>query len=142
MHRFSDQNIEKMLTWFYLIYYVMYPSASRNISTGHRAKSGKNSSMFDEGSSQRTQLSPVKLIFYRRLKIQKHSVCIDLYSFGFFINTLIDDLLIQFFHVPNRTMCLSKKILCCFFFCFLSCLSVFEVYTRLLGSRFKHMRKT
>ena len=29
----------------------------------------------------------------------------------FFMNILIDNLLMQFFHIPNRTMCLSKKIL-------------------------------
>ena len=27
------------------------------------------------------------------------------------MNALIDSLLMQFFHIPNRTMCLSKKIL-------------------------------
>ena len=29
----------------------------------------------------------------------------------FFMNILIDNLLTQFFHIPNRKMCLSKKIL-------------------------------
>ena len=50
-------------------------------------------------------------ISYRRLKTQKHSVNIGLYRFGFFIHILTDNLLIQFFHIPTRTTCLSKKIL-------------------------------
>ena len=49
-----------------------------------------------------------KIISYRRLKTQEHSVSIGYYCF--FIDILISDLLMHFFHIPNRTMCLSKKI--------------------------------
>ena len=64
-----------------------------------------------------------KIISYRRLKAQNHSVSVSLYCFSFFINILIDNLMMQIFHISNRTMCLSKKILYQYFVAgFLPCL--------------------
>ena len=49
---------------------------------------------------------------YPRLKALKHSVSINLSCSEFsFMNILIDNLLMQFFYIQNRKMCLSKKIL-------------------------------
>ena len=67
-------------------------------------------------------MSGVKLKFffisYRPLKTQKHLVSIDIYYFGFFMKSLTDNLLMQFFYVPDRTMCLIKKILQQYFIVF------------------------
>ena len=62
-------------------------------------------------------------INYRSLKTRKHSISIDLYCFSLFMIILIDNLLMQFFHILNRTMYLSKKILYQYFVFFV-CLFV------------------
>ena len=59
----------------------------------------------------RRELKKKLFISYQRLKTQKHSISIGIYCFGFFMNILIDNLLLQFFYIPNRTLSLSKKIL-------------------------------
>ena len=60
-------------------------------------------------------------ISYQRLKNQKNSVTIGLYCFGGggFMNFLMYNLLKQFFHIPNCTMCLSKEILYQYFILFI-----------------------
>ena len=40
--------------------------------------------------------------------------------------SLIDNLLMQFFHISNRTMCLIEKILYQYFVVFLRCLDIFS----------------
>ena len=53
-----------------------------------------------------------KNISYQYTKTHKHSVSIGfIYCFGFFMNILIANLLMQFFNITNCTMCLSKTIL-------------------------------
>ena len=50
--------------------------------------------------------------------MQKHLVSIGLYYFVFFMKILLDNLLMQFFYVPNGTTSLSKKILYQYFVVF------------------------
>ena len=63
-----------------------------------------------------------KIVKFRRYKTQKHSVSIGLYCFDFFMNILTGNLPIQFLHIPNRMMRLSKKIFYQYFVGFLPCL--------------------
>ena len=85
------------------------------MSTGHWTMSGKKLSFVRQGyfTTDLIVRHEVKKNFMSncRLKTQKPSVSTGLYCFGFFMNILIDNLLMQFIHVPNRTMRLSKKIL-------------------------------
>ena len=57
-------------------------------------------------ASQWTQLSGVKLKENLSTNVWKLPYC-----FTFFMNILIDNLMMQFFHNPHRTMSLSKEIL-------------------------------
>ena len=96
------------------------------ISTGHRTLFDKNRVMSYLGwfRTETVVQGEIKcfLLSCRRLKTQKHSVSIGVCCLGFFMIILIDNLLVQFFHIPNCMMCLSKKILYQHFVVFLSCL--------------------
>ena len=93
---------------------------------------GKNRVTSDEGcfTTDTVVRREVKFFFisYRLLKTQNHSVRIGLYCFAFFINIFVDNLLMQFFHVPNRKMCLSKKTF--YQYCFLPCLGQLLLWKR------------
>ena len=67
-----------------------------------------------KAASQRIQFSGLKLkkiVSYRCLKTNKHSVSVSLSSSDFSWNILIDNLLTQFIYIQNRKICSSKKIL-------------------------------
>ena len=69
--------------------------------------SAKNRVMTDEG------WFTADTVLRREKKVtdvsELRSIRLGLYCSGFFMNILIDNLLMEFFHIPNRTMCLSKK---------------------------------
>ena len=111
--------IMKLHAWFSIQAWILVPDIGQ--------RPAKIELCPKEAASQWTKLSGVKLnkiISYQRLKTQKHSVSIGLYCFGVFMKILIDNLLMQFFHIPNRTMCLSKKVL----------YQLFAVFFALLGT--------
>ena len=75
----------------------------------------KNRVMSDEGFFTTDTVVGPRVNFFYTLPTSYHSEAFGKYRplllWIFFMSILIDNLIMQFFYIPNRTMCLSKQIL-------------------------------